>query len=69
MCESFFHQYEVVCWTLGVCSGTGALAIFLKESLGLNLTTSDYDDEQIEDNISYNMHANGEAAVQHIRRK
>ncbi|KAJ8444877.1 hypothetical protein Cgig2_029808 [Carnegiea gigantea] len=31
--------------------GTGALAIFLKRFLQLDITTSDYDDQEIQDNI------------------
>lgn len=40
-------------------SGTGALAIFLKRLLQLEITTSDYDDQEIEDNIAYNCKING----------
>ncbi|KAL9230705.1 hypothetical protein vseg_006021 [Gypsophila vaccaria] len=40
-------------------SGTGALAIFLKKQFQLDITTSDYDDQEIEDNIAYNCRANG----------
>ncbi|KAK1562508.1 hypothetical protein Q3G72_012983 [Acer saccharum] len=45
------------CIELG--SGTGALAIFLKKALHLDITTSDYDDKEIEDNIAHNCKANG----------
>ncbi|CAH9146912.1 unnamed protein product [Cuscuta epithymum] len=40
-------------------SGTGALAIFLQKSFKLDITTSDYDDKSIEENISHNFQANG----------
>ncbi|KAL8154267.1 hypothetical protein V2J09_012027 [Rumex salicifolius] len=40
-------------------SGTGALAIFLKKSLQLDITTSDYDDHEIEENIAHNCKING----------
>ncbi|GAV75484.1 Methyltransf_16 domain-containing protein [Cephalotus follicularis] len=39
-------------------SGTGALAIFLRKSFNLDITTSDYDDEEIEENIAHNCNAN-----------
>ncbi|XP_021744781.1 protein N-terminal and lysine N-methyltransferase EFM7 [Chenopodium quinoa] len=39
-------------------SGTGALAIFLKKLLQIDVTTSDYDDQEIEDNIAYNCKIN-----------
>lgn len=45
------------CIELG--SGTGALAIFLSKSLNLDITTSDYNDQEIEENIAYNCAANG----------
>ncbi|MBA0857399.1 hypothetical protein Goshw_012023 [Gossypium schwendimanii] len=45
------------CLELG--SGTGALAIFLKKSFNLDITTSDYDDQEIEENIAHNCQANG----------
>lgn len=40
-------------------SGTGALAIFLKKLWQIDITTSDYDDQEIEDNIAYNCKING----------
>ncbi|XP_021906331.1 EEF1A lysine methyltransferase 3 isoform X2 [Carica papaya] len=40
------------CIELG--SGTGALAIFLRKSFDLDITTSDYDDQEIEENIAHN---------------
>jgi|LakMenEpi03Aug12_release.lakeMendotaPanAssembly.Ray.scaffolds.fasta_scaffold551618_1 predicted nicotinamide N-methyase len=39
-------------------SGTGALAIYLKLHLNLDITTSDYDDPDIPDNISFNCSLN-----------
>ncbi|XP_022767719.1 protein N-terminal and lysine N-methyltransferase EFM7-like isoform X1 [Durio zibethinus] len=51
-------------WIEGCCclelgSGTGALAIFLRKSFNLDITTSDYDDQEIEENIAHNCQANG----------
>lgn len=40
-------------------SGTGALAIFLKKLCEVDITTSDYDDQEIEDNIAHNCRING----------
>ncbi|XP_049358732.1 uncharacterized protein LOC125823393 [Solanum verrucosum] len=49
-------------------SGTGALAIFLSKSYQLDITTSDYDDPDIEENIAHNCQANGVSpALPHIR--
>ncbi|KAK6152519.1 hypothetical protein DH2020_015154 [Rehmannia glutinosa] len=49
-------------------SGTGALAIFLKNSFQLDITTSDYDDAEIEENIAHNCWINGVTPVlPHIR--
>ncbi|XP_059463160.1 protein N-terminal and lysine N-methyltransferase EFM7 isoform X2 [Corylus avellana] len=45
------------CIELG--SGTGALAIYLCKSFSLDITTSDYDDQEIEENIAHNCRANG----------
>ncbi|XVF76819.1 hypothetical protein PTKIN_Ptkin13bG0297500 [Pterospermum kingtungense] len=54
------------CLELG--SGTGALAIFLRKSFNLDITTSDYDDQEIEENIAHNCKANGIVPVlPHIR--
>lgn len=54
------------CIELG--SGTGALAIFLRKSFNLDITTSDYDDQEIEDNIAHNCNANGiTPALPHIK--
>ncbi|KAH0720831.1 hypothetical protein KY290_005818 [Solanum tuberosum] len=49
-------------------SGTGALAIFLSKSYHLDITTSDYDDPDIEENIAHNCQVNGVSpALPHIR--
>ncbi|KAM1159764.1 hypothetical protein ACFX19_033464 [Malus domestica] len=45
------------CLELG--SGTGALAIFLRRLFNLDITTSDYNDQEIEDNIAHNCRVNG----------
>lgn len=47
----------LICLLIG--SGTGALAIFLQRLLNLNITTSDYDDQEIEENIAHNCRVNG----------
>ncbi|ESQ40066.1 hypothetical protein EUTSA_v10014504mg [Eutrema salsugineum] len=43
---------------LEIGSGTGALAIFLAKEFSLDITTSDYADQEIEDNIAHNCIAN-----------
>ncbi|KAJ4813265.1 S-adenosyl-L-methionine-dependent methyltransferases superfamily protein [Rhynchospora pubera] len=48
-------------------SGTGALAIFLRSSFHVDITTSDYDDPQIELNIAHNCTSNGLHPLPHIR--
>ncbi|GFP93838.1 protein n-lysine methyltransferase mettl20 [Phtheirospermum japonicum] len=49
-------------------SGTGALAIFLRNTFQLDITTSDYDDAEIEENIAYNCRINGvNPFLPHIR--
>ncbi|KAL2658777.1 hypothetical protein AAZV13_03G045400 [Glycine max] len=48
-------------------SGTGALAIFLRKSYNLDITTSDYDDQEIEKNIAHNCRANEIPIVPHIK--
>ncbi|KAE8689793.1 S-adenosyl-L-methionine-dependent methyltransferases superfamily protein isoform 2 [Hibiscus syriacus] len=54
------------CLELG--SGTGALAIFLQKSFNLDITSSDYDDQEIEENIALNCQTNGITPVlPHIR--
>ncbi|XP_073265846.1 uncharacterized protein [Populus alba] len=54
------------CIELG--SGTGALAIFLCKSFHLDITTSDYNDQEIEENIAHNCRVNGVTPVlPHIR--
>lgn len=44
-------------------SGTGALAIFLKKLCEVDITTSDYDDQEIEENIAHNCRINGVTPV------
>ncbi|KAL2479479.1 S-adenosyl-L-methionine-dependent methyltransferase superfamily protein [Abeliophyllum distichum] len=54
--------------TIELGSGTGALAIFLHKHFQLEITTSDYDDAEIEDNIAHNCQINGVTPVPpHIR--
>ncbi|KAH7431495.1 hypothetical protein KP509_08G051500 [Ceratopteris richardii] len=48
-------------------SGTGALAIFLKKAFSADITTSDYNDEIIEENIAFNCKLNGLTVLPHIR--
>ncbi|XP_003563258.1 methyltransferase-like protein 23 [Brachypodium distachyon] len=48
-------------------SGTGALAIFMRKSFGVDITTSDYDDKEIEENIAHNCGVNNLDALPHIR--
>eukprot|EP00268_Persea_americana_P011619 TRINITY_DN14891_c0_g1_i1.p1 TRINITY_DN14891_c0_g1~~TRINITY_DN14891_c0_g1_i1.p1 ORF type:complete len:250 (-),score=48.09 TRINITY_DN14891_c0_g1_i1:178-927(-) len=48
-------------------SGTGALAIFVQKSFGIDITTSDFDDEEVEENIAYNCRVNGLPVLPHIR--
>ncbi|XP_062212891.1 uncharacterized protein LOC133913691 [Phragmites australis] len=48
-------------------SGMGALAIFLRKALGVDITTSDFDDKEIEYSIAYNCRINNLAALPHIR--
>lgn len=48
-------------------SGTGALAIFLRRSFGVDITTSDFDDKEVEENIAYNCRANKLDVLPHIR--
>ncbi|KAM7463966.1 hypothetical protein LguiA_032087 [Lonicera macranthoides] len=44
-------------------SGTGGLAIFLRKLFQLDITTSDFDDEEIEENIAHNCRDNGVSPV------
>lgn len=50
-------------------SGTGALAIFLQKSFNLDITTSDYDDLEIEENIAHNCRVNEISVLPHIKRE
>lgn len=46
------------------------MAIFLRKSFNLDITTSDYDDQEIEENIAHNCQANGITPVlPHIKRE
>uniref|UniRef100_A0A1D1YHX3 Methyltransferase-like protein 23 n=1 Tax=Anthurium amnicola TaxID=1678845 RepID=A0A1D1YHX3_9ARAE len=62
-CHTCFEGQHI----LELGSGTGALAIFLRKLFGVNITTSDFDDKEIEENIAHNCRANGLAALPHIR--
>ncbi|TVU44311.1 hypothetical protein EJB05_03747, partial [Eragrostis curvula] len=48
-------------------SGTGALAIFLRKALGVDVTTSDFDDKEIEYGIAYNCRINSLSVLPHIQ--
>ncbi|KAJ3670657.1 hypothetical protein LUZ60_008083 [Juncus effusus] len=61
--QSFLRAQRI----LELGSGTGALAIFLRKSFGVDITTSDYDDPEIEENIAYNCEVNGFDPLPHIR--
>uniref|UniRef100_A0A2N9I8A2 Uncharacterized protein n=1 Tax=Fagus sylvatica TaxID=28930 RepID=A0A2N9I8A2_FAGSY len=61
--EFSFHQLNAnLLWpgtfAFAEC-GTGALAIYLQKLFCLDITTSDYDDQEIEENIAHNCRANG----------
>ncbi|KAE9447640.1 hypothetical protein C3L33_20471, partial [Rhododendron williamsianum] len=66
---SYLFQYLhalivfVMFFLLFGASGTGALAIFLRKSFQLDITTSDYDDQEIAENIAHNCRANGISPV------
>lgn len=56
--------------SISIDSGTGALAIFLRQSFQLDITTSDYNDQEIEDNITHNCRVNGITPIlPHIKRE
>ncbi|KAF0912289.1 hypothetical protein E2562_013970 [Oryza meyeriana var. granulata] len=61
--KSILHGRRI----LELGSGTGALAIFLRKAFQVDITTSDYDDEEIEENIAYNCKANNLDVLPHIR--
>ncbi|KAK3148880.1 hypothetical protein QOZ80_3AG0209910 [Eleusine coracana subsp. coracana] len=48
-------------------SGTGALAIFLRKALGVDVTTSDSDDKENEHRIAHNCRMNSLAVLPHIQ--
>ncbi|XP_072993078.1 uncharacterized protein [Typha latifolia] len=61
--QSLLHGKRI----LELGSGTGALAIFLRRSFEIDITTSDFDDKEIEDNIAYNCTANELDVLPHVR--
>ncbi|GKA93149.1 hypothetical protein Tco_0815135 [Tanacetum coccineum] len=65
--EFSFHQMNANLLWPGtfafVDCGTGALAIFLNKLYQVDITTSDYDDQEIEDNIAHNCTINGVSPV------
>ncbi|XP_008785350.2 protein N-terminal and lysine N-methyltransferase EFM7 isoform X2 [Phoenix dactylifera] len=67
--EWLFQNQSLLCGRhiLELGSGTGALAIFLKRSFVVDITTSDFDDKEIEENIAHNCRANELAVLPHIR--
>ncbi|KAM0860489.1 hypothetical protein ACQ4PT_046510 [Festuca glaucescens] len=65
---------KIVCIALSIykmyaslLNGTGALAIFLRKTYGVDITTSDYDDKDIEENIAHNCRVNNLDLLPHIR--
>ncbi|XP_073114834.1 uncharacterized protein [Elaeis guineensis] len=67
--EWLFLNQSLLCGRriLELGSGTGALAIFLQKSFGVDITTSDFDDKEIEENIAHNCRANELVVLPHIR--
>jgi len=65
--EIWFHVFSCSCCIH--ISGTGALAIFLRKSYNLDITTSDYDDQEIMENIAHNCGANDLPVIPHIKRE
>lgn len=65
--EIWFHVFSCLCCIH--TSGTGALAIFLRKSYNLDITTSDYDDQEIMENIAHNCGANDLPVIPHIKRE
>ncbi|PSS34665.1 Protein N-methyltransferase [Actinidia chinensis var. chinensis] len=65
--EFTFHELNANLLWPGTFSfaecGTGALAIFLRKSFQLDITTSDYDDQEIAENIAHNCGENGISPV------
>ncbi|KAF8402658.1 hypothetical protein HHK36_010747 [Tetracentron sinense] len=68
---STLHGSDLCSWTESIVEvncGTGALAIFLRKSFGVDITTSDFDDQEIEENIAHNCRVNGIMPIlPHIR--
>lgn len=67
--EWLFQNESLLCnqRILELGSGTGALSIFLQKSFGVNITTTDFDDKEIEENIAHNSRVNGLDVLPHIR--
>ncbi|XP_011624763.1 uncharacterized protein LOC18437959 isoform X2 [Amborella trichopoda] len=61
------HSWLIGRRVLELGSGTGALSIFLRKSFEVDITTSDFDDEDIEENIAHNCELNGVPMLPHIR--
>lgn len=61
--KSILHGRRI----LELGSGTGALAIFLRKAFQVDITTTDYDDGEIQENIAYNCKANDLGVLPHIR--
>ncbi|KAJ9543098.1 hypothetical protein OSB04_022805 [Centaurea solstitialis] len=61
--SSFHSRFVLLILSFKNDSGTGALAIFLKKLYQVDITTSDYDDQEIEENIAHNCRANGVTPV------
>uniref|UniRef100_A0A0E0KKZ2 Methyltransferase small domain-containing protein n=1 Tax=Oryza punctata TaxID=4537 RepID=A0A0E0KKZ2_ORYPU len=61
--KSILHGRRI----LELGSGTGALAIFLRKAFQVDITTTDYDDGEIQENIAYNCKANNLGVLPHIR--
>ena len=70
-CPGFIHLISFLAHVavLSNFSGTGALAIFLRKACNLDITTSDYEDQEIEENIAHNCRANEIPVIPHIKRE
>ncbi|KAI5392005.1 hypothetical protein KIW84_076696 [Lathyrus oleraceus] len=62
-----FDFISCLCLAASIFSGTGALAIFLQKSYNIDITTSDYDDQEIMENIAHNCSANDLPVIPHIK--
>ena len=64
----FFLAFDLNVFFNG--SSTGASAIYLRKLICLDITASDYDDQEIEENITHNCRANGITPVlPHLKRE